>query len=424
LHNTYFLYHQPIHVSFMNQSTFTRFLVLMVALFCSVAAFAQTGKITGKIIDEKKEPVMGATVIVAGTTLGSATDMDGNYTIEGVASGEVRVQVSYIGYETKEGTVKVATGKTATLDFSLGENKEMLDAVIITGYGQTQQRRDLTGAISKVDSKAIMAMPTSSFEQSLQGAAAGLQVTQGSGMVGSQSVVRVRGNSSISAGGDPLYVVDGIAITQDYFISKGDNGNTNNNPLSTINPNDIESVEVLKDAAAAAIYGSRGANGVIIITTKRGKKGKPTYNFNTRVGYGEPTKLLKFLTSEEYFAMRQRGWELDGNVGQAPIQPTLAEQGYSRSELEHMNTNWYDEVLRKGVKQEYNLSMRYGGEKLSTYIGTSYSNNQGYVKGNGMERVSGRVNVDYHPIKNLTIGLTTSASRGTIEKQNLLYGGL
>ncbi len=404
----------------MNQSTFTRFLALMVALFCSVAAFAQTGKISGKIIDEKKEPVMGATVVVAGTTLGSATDMDGNYTIEGVSPGEARVQVSYIGYETKEGSVKVVNGSTVTLDFSLGENKEMLDVVIVTGYGQTQQRRDLTGAISKIDSKTLNGQPVQSFEQALQGNATGVQVTQGSGMAGSASMIRIRGASSISAGGDPLYVIDGVPITQDVFLTGGTRGNQNYNPLSSINPTDIESVEVLKDAAAAAIYGSRGANGVVLVTTKRGKAkdGKPQFTFSTRMGFGEPTKQLSFLNNTQLLDVWQRGWENDGHTGRAPLPKYYTDRGYTYADAEATNTNWQDMLVRKGFKQEYNLGMSTQSKNgvWGAYVGTSYNNNESYIKGNNQERMSVRANIDFHPTKNFKASLTSSLTRNLINR--------
>ena len=276
----------------MKQKTFTRWVVL-VAIWCAAIAtsFAQTGRIAGKITDDKKQPVMGATIIVAGSTQGAASDMDGNYVIEDVKVGEVKVQTSYIGFESQDATLQVKAGKTTAYDLQLGENKELLGEVVITGYGQTQQRRDLTGAIAKVDSKTLSGQPVQSFDQALQGNASGVQVTQGSGIAGSASLIRIRGASTVSAGGDPLYVVDGIPITQDYFLTGGTRGNQNYNPLSSINPNDIESIEVLKDAAASAIYGSRGANGVILITTKRGKgnkDNKPKFNFSTRMGWAQP----------------------------------------------------------------------------------------------------------------------------------------
>lgn len=404
----------------MNQNISTRFLALLITLCSSVVAFAQTGSISGKIVDEKKEPVIAATVVVAGTTLGAATDMDGNYTLEGVAVGEVRLQVSYIGYDTKEATVRVIANKTVTLDITLGENKEMLSEVVITGYGQTQQRRDLTGSIAKIDSKTLNGQPVQSFEQALQGNATGVQVTQGSGISGSASVIRIRGASSISAGGDPLYVVDGIPITQDVFLTGGTRGNQNYNPLSSINPTDIESVEVLKDAAAAAIYGSRAANGVILVTTKRGKSkdGKPQFTFSTRMGFGEPTKQQRFLNNTELLDVWQRGHENDGKTGRAPLPAMYTKAGYTYEDAMKTNTNWQDLLVRKGFKQEYNLGMSVMSKNgvWGAYVGTSYNNNESYIKGNNQERASVRANIDFRPTKNFTASLTSSLTRNLINR--------
>jgi TonB-dependent starch-binding outer membrane protein SusC len=417
------------HLFIMNQSTFTRFLAFtMVWCMTALSAFGQ-GRISGKIIDEKKEPVMGATVIVVGTTLGAATDMDGNYTIEDVAAGEAKLQASYIGYETKEMTVKVVKNQTATADMQLGENKELLESVVITGYGQTQQKRDVTGAISKVDGKTIQGQVVQSFDQALQGAASGVQITQGSGMAGSASMVRIRGASTVSAAGDPLYVIDGIPIVTDYFLTGGTRGNQNYNPLSSLNPNDIESIEVLKDASAAAIYGSRGANGVIIITTKRGKNkdNKPQFNFSTRMGWGEPTKQVSFLDNKQLLNVWQKAWEMDGNTGRVPLPATYTSQGFTYADAENTNTNWQDLMVRKGFKQEYNLSMSSMSKngKFGSYIGTSYNNNNSYIIGNNQERASVRANFDIRPMKNMTIALSSSLTRNLINRDGTddFWGG-
>ncbi|GIS04558.1 MAG: hypothetical protein CM15mP107_1780 [Bacteroidota bacterium] len=201
--------------------------------------------------------------------------------------GIYTLKYTFIGYkeETKEISLTNAS-QTLSIDVVLKEESSYLDEVVVTGY-TVERRRDLTGTIVKLDAKEITDMPTPSFEAALQGKAAGVQITQGSGLAGSSSVVRIRGVASISAGGDPLYVVDGIPITQDYFL-KGNGGGMNNNPLATLNPNDIESVEVLKDAAATGIYGSRGANGVILITTNKAKKKGLEFDFNSRIGFSEP----------------------------------------------------------------------------------------------------------------------------------------
>ena len=197
--------------------------------------------------------------------------MDGYYEINLPQVGVYTIKFSFMGYKEEIKEISLTNiSQTLSTDITLKEESSYIDEVVVTGY-TVERRRDLTGTIVKLNAKEITDMPTPSFEAALQGKAAGVQITQGSGIAGSSSVVRIRGVASISAGGDPLYVVDGIPITQDYFL-KGNGGGMNNNPLATLNPNDIESVEVLKDAAATGIYGSRGANGVILITTNKAKR--------------------------------------------------------------------------------------------------------------------------------------------------------
>ncbi|MEM7038345.1 MAG: SusC/RagA family TonB-linked outer membrane protein, partial [Bacteroidota bacterium] len=294
-----------------------------------------------------------------------------------------------------------------TLDVRMQVVGERLDDVIIVGYG-TERKRDMTGSVSKITSRDLNDIPGTSFEASLQGKAAGVQVIQGSGIAGSGAVVRVRGINSISAGGDPLYVVDGIPITQDPFLN-GDRGGQNNNPLSSINPADIESIEILKDAAAAAIYGSRGANGVILITTKRGKTGKPSFSLTTRTGISQPTKLLEFVNTDEWVQLYMEAWENDGNTGT----PDFLPGGYTLDEaLANGTTDWQQQTVGTGLKQEYGLSMRQGTKKLKTYAGLSYLNNESYLLGNSYRRYTGRLNVDWNILSNLKLSVSTSGSFG------------
>jgi TonB-linked SusC/RagA family outer membrane protein len=260
-------------------------------------------------------------------------------------------------------------------------------------------------------------VPTPSFESALQGKAAGVQIVQGSGMAGAGSVVRIRGVGSVSAGGDPLYVVDGVPISQDPFLN-ANRGGMNNNPLATLNPNDIESVEILKDAGAAGIYGSRGANGVILITTKRGVSGKPTFNFNTRFGISQPTVKTKFVNGSQWLQLRQEAWENDGNTGPAPLPTSM-----SWEEARKYNTDWYDLTTQTGVKQEYNLSMSQGTQKLKTYVGLSYSDNASYLKGNSYERLAGRANIDYNFTDRLKASLSSSLSRGQNNRVDAAWSG-
>jgi TonB-dependent SusC/RagA subfamily outer membrane receptor len=209
--------------------------------------------------------------------------------------------------------------KSAPADTAINPQEvESVGDVVIIGYGR-QNRRNVVGSISTVTGKDITEVPTQSFEASLQGKAAGVQVTVGSGMAGSASLIRIRGAASISAAGDPLYVIDGIPITQDYFLNRSNGynygGGFANNPLASINPEDIENIEILKDAAATSIYGSRGANGVILITTKRARKKGLKFDVSTRFGAATPTKMPTMISGDEWLQLYEEAWYNDGNVG-------------------------------------------------------------------------------------------------------------
>ena len=372
----------------------------MKSIKSSLYAIAQEKVVNGTVTSvEDNTGLPGVNVIVKGTSKGTVTDLDGNYSIP-VEDGDILV-FSFVGYTSQEIPV---LGRTE-IDVKLGTDVMALNEVVVVGYG-TQTKRELTGSIAKVDGKQLADIAVPSFEAALQGRAAGVQVIQGSGVAGSGSMIRVRGIASLSAGGDPLYVIDGIPITQDYFLND-DRGAFNNNPLATINPNDIESVEILKDASAAAIYGSRGANGVILISTKRGKSGKPSFDFSSRVGVSNPTRNIPLLNNQEWLQLYQEAWENDGNVG-----PASLPGGISWEQAQNTNTDWYDETTRTGVKQEYNLSMSQGSEKLKTYVGIAYSDNESFLLGNSYERLSGRLNLDYNILKNLKVSLSSSLSQG------------
>jgi TonB-dependent SusC/RagA subfamily outer membrane receptor len=237
---------------------------LLAGLACfgwSISVHAQT--LEGVVTDASGSPLPSATIQVDGGKQGSFTDVSGRYSIP-LSAGQHTVEFSFIGYLKQKKTVTVGAGKTV-LNIVLKEDAVLIGDVVVVGYG-VQRKKEVTGSIAQVTAKQITGIQTPSFEAALQGQAAGVQVSQSSGVAGAGSLIRVRGVASVSAGGDPLYVVDGIPITQEYFL-RGNSGAMNNNPLATINPNDIESIEILKDAAATGIYGSRGANGVILITT-------------------------------------------------------------------------------------------------------------------------------------------------------------
>ena len=379
---------------------------------CEVA-WAQTA-VQGRVTDDQGDALPSATVMTA-SGKGVFTDLDGQYTLT-VTEGEQTLTFSFIGYLNTVKTVNVKAGETKTLNIRLREDAVLLNESVVVGYG-VQRKKEVTGAISTIDSKEITAVQTPSFEAALQGQAAGVQVTQGSGMAGSGSIVRIRGLSSISAGGDPLYVIDGIPITQDYFAG-GNSGAMNRNPLASLNPNDIKDIQVLKDAAATGIYGSRGANGVILITTKRGVKKGIQVSYGSSIGYGEPTARANMMNTEEYLTIRQEAWENDGGTGYVWL-PYLTTAGSSpearkaafESAME-TNTDWFELFSRRAQKTQQNIGIRSGGEKWSMYNGVSYDKNESYAVGNSYTRTSARTNFDWTPNDKIKVLLSGSTSEG------------
>ena len=314
--------------------------------------------------------------------------------------------------------------KNGDKDTVANPEAESLGDVVIIGYGRSS-RRNVVGSISTVNGKEITELPTQSFEASLQGKAAGVQVTVGSGMAGSASLIRIRGAASISAAGDPLYVVDGIPITQDYFMNRANGSNYgggfNNNPLASINPEDIENIEILKDAAATSIYGSRGANGVILITTKRARKSGLKFDISTRIGVSVPTKKPDMLSGQDWLQLYQEAWENDGHTGTPDL--SLIGLRVKWADVQNNNTDWVDQMLTTGVKQNYNIGTNYKGKNFAVKHILSYDNNGSFIKGNSYERTSQRVNFDYNPIKGLNINLSHSLSKGTNNRVDAAWAG-
>jgi TonB-linked SusC/RagA family outer membrane protein len=370
--------------------------------------------VSGTVLDEYNEPLPSVAVVLKDGR-GTQTDFNGQYTLE-LGKGTHNITFSFIGYEEQVKTVVL--DKSKILNVTMKPSNTQLDEVVVVGYG-VARKRDLTGSVVSLKTKELTDIPTPSFENAIQGKAAGVQVITGSGIAGSGSMVRVRGVASISAGGDPLYVVDGIPITQDYFLN-GNRGGFNTNPLATINPNDIESVEILKDAAATGIYGSRGSNGVVLITTKRGKSKKLSYNFSSRVGISGPTALPNMATKEEYLQLYEEAWVNDGNVGV----PELPGNRVSWAEAQAFEgTDWVQETIRTGIKHGYDFSASRGFKGGNFYAGLSYNDNNSYLQGNSYERLSGRFNVDYNLASNLKMGVSTSLSRGVNNRIDAAWSG-
>jgi TonB-linked SusC/RagA family outer membrane protein len=381
------------------------FWIFAILFIQSTISTAQNASISGKVVDEKGEPVIGAAATIEGTTNGGATDLDGNYKISNVPMGKITVVVSGLGYGKQKKSIEIKEAKAYTLNIKMGNDAVVLKEAVVIGYG-TEQKRDITGAISTMKSKEIAMNPVPSVDNALQGRIAGLQVNAASGVAGAPSKVTIRGTNSIGAGGQPLYVVDGIIInTQD--ISPGNLG-SGTNPLSDINQNDIESIDVLKDAAAAAIYGSRGANGVILITTKKGKSGKTKFDFSYNYGTIKPTKILEFLNAEEHLKLRDSAGLKDlpaasywnGETFTRKMADSLLAAGYYNDKA----NQWIPSVLRTGRTQTASLSASGGNDKTKFYISGSFYEYNSFLKGNDFRRFNTKIDIDNQATDKIKLG--------------------
>jgi TonB-linked SusC/RagA family outer membrane protein len=389
-------------------------IILMLLLFFGIMpGMSQNLTLTGKVKSQEGNAIEGAVVTTGSTSV--TTDKNGNYTIS-LAAGVHQMSVSAKEYKPFSQRVVVKADQNTLPDFILSLSAEELDPVVIIGYG-TSTKRDLTGSVTSLKGAEVQDMPTPSFEAAIQGKAPGVQITTGSGVAGSGTLVRIRGVASISAAGDPLYIVDGIPISQNYFVN-GNNGGFNNNPLATLNPEDIESIEILKDAAATSIYGSRGSNGVILITTKRAKKGGLKFDFSSRVGTSQPTFKPQMLNSSQFLQLYQEAWENDGGTGRAPLPNNISWEDALKN-----NTNWVDETMGVGLKQMYSLGTTYRKNKLGVYFGLTHDNNGSFVIGSRYKRSSARLNIDYQPIKNLTLSLSSSYAQGINNRVDGAWSG-
>jgi TonB-linked SusC/RagA family outer membrane protein len=358
-------------------------------------------RITGRVIDNStNEPLAFVNIVVEGTSSGTATDADGKFAIS-VPGRESVLQVFYIGYITRHVTV----GNSTSLDIRLSEDTQLLDEVIVVGYG-VQNKREVTGSIAKVGSEELTAIPASSFENALQGRASGVQISQSNGLAGAGSTIRVRGSGAITAGGEPLIVIDGIPIDQ----NTGNRiGAINDNPLASLGVSDIESLEILKDASATAIYGSRGANGVVLITTKRGSKGRVQISFNTRVTLSTPSVWFDQVGTEDYIMLYKEAVEMDNKYGGGLTYTTLP-GGYSEADALRNNTDWQKEVTQTGVSSQNDLSVGWGNEKLRGYMGIAYTDESSFVVADNFKRTNARLNLDYNLFKWLGAGVNLSFS--------------
>lgn len=394
----------------------------LVLMFLSISMMAQKVPVSGTVSDQTG-PVIGASVIEKGTTNGTMTDNDGHFTLT-VSKGAV-IEISSIGYKTQEITVGAQTNFTVTLS----EDNEFLDEVVVVGYG-SMKKSDLAGASVSMKESDLKGSIISSLDQSLQGRAAGVTAVTTSGAPGSSSSIRVRGQATINANAEPLYVIDGVIVQgggntgADFGLGDAlGNGKVSTiSPLSTINPADIVSMEILKDASATAIYGAQGANGVVLITTKHGKSGEAKFSYDGMVAMSRQAVRLNMMNLREYAQYYNEMVE-EGDIYET-------NPYYATPSLLGKGTNWQDEIFRTAWQHQHQLSAQGGSDKVQYYVSGSYMDQQGTIIGSNFNRFSVRTNLDAQLKKwlklgvNATYAITNDNLKLADSNQGLIYYSL
>ncbi len=395
--------------------------VSVALVLCGLSGFSQTGVVTGIVEDSQTgEKIPGANVFIEGTTIGVSTNLDGQYSFDAPVGNQVLV-CSYIGYQKVTAPITIVQGKTINQNFTISEDNLMLDEVVVVGYG-TERKRDITSSITTVKSKEIESIPVENFGKALQGRTPGVQITSDNGLPGGAVTFRIRGTSSILASSEPLYVVDGVpAISGSYTNESGFPDKSN--VLSQIDPADIASIEILKDAAAAAIYGARSSNGVVLITTKQGRlgKGEPKtlFSFNYWAGFNTVTNRLKILDGPAYLRLTKEAWfnstmgteqqyyeqlpygiyntnlVYEGDYNSFSDQQKMETYDANKNVIDNTNTNWLDEMLNTGFLQNASLSATGGTAKTQYFINGAYYDEKGFIQDNKFKRINGRVNFSH-----------------------------
>ncbi|RFM29894.1 SusC/RagA family TonB-linked outer membrane protein [Deminuibacter soli] len=382
-----------------------KLLFLMCMCLCVTFAQAQTRQVTGVIRDDNGKPVAGATVSVKGSKTSAVTKEDGSFSIT-VPDNAKLLQVNFIGYKTEE----VVLGSHFTGNVQLTASNKLLDEVVVVGYG-SKSTRELTGSVSKVAGDKIANEPVTSFNQALSGKTAGVQVNMSSGTPGDRTSIRVRGINSITSSSQPLIVIDGIAQVDNVNLNSFNSGNgTRFDPLALVNPNDIESIEVLKDAGAAVIYGSRASNGVILITTKKGKRGNVKVNAESKFGFSSARKLPSLLNVDEFTTI--------SNEKVANRYGTDASTGYPVARPSDINgddkedrTDWLKEIYRTGNTYDNSVSFSGGADKIAVFGSARYLKQEGIIIGNQIKTGQGRLNMEITPKTWFKSGLQLSYTK-------------
>lgn len=392
----------------MRPKFYTNLLVVMLLFFGAFSTYAQNAQVTGTVSDETGSPLPGVTILVKGTTRGTTTDLDGKYSIA-AASNETLV-FSFIGYTPLE----MSVGNQSTINVSLEPDLADLEEVVVVGYG-TAKKSQLTGAISSVGSKEIQELPITDARQALQGRAAGVDVTQPGSKPGSAPQVRIRGRRSFNASNEPLYVIDGIPVV---------------GGLNDINPQDITSMEVLKDASATAIYGSRGSNGVVLITTKRGTKGKTIVSLDSYYGMNKELGRIDVFNGAEFAEYKRESRRTSGEYPAGPATPAADESLFEPIELDGIatgrSTDYVGGLLRNGAIQSHQVGISGGSDKTTFFVSANYFNDKGVIINQDYTRYTFRANIDHSINKKIKFGTSTlvSYSERNGENFNPLGGAL
>ncbi len=351
-----------------------------------VAENAEQSVVTGRITSEDGEGLPGASVVVKGTTNGTTTDINGDFTLN--APEEAILIVSFVGYESQE----IAVGDRTVIDVQLIEDSEQLEEVVVVGYG-TQRKSDLTGSVVQVNSKDFVKGANTNALQLLTGKASGVHISQGSNAPGGTVEIKVRGLSSVNGGNNVLVVIDGMP----------------NGDVNALSPDDIESIQVLKDASASAIYGSRAANGVVLITTRQGKKNETHVSYNAYVGFQNVVKQIDMLDGQEWMrTLNELDFESDpGNATDPGYMPRFSDAEIAAAQ----NFNWQDQVFRQSTVQSHQLSLSGGGDNTTYYASLNYLNNDGVIRNSNLERYNARLNLTVNPVEKLSINFNINANR-------------
>ena len=351
----------------------------------------QTKTVRGVVLDKDGNTIIGANVVQKGTTNGTITDIDGNFSLN-VTAGAV-IHISYIGYHTQE----IAVGNQDNLRIVLKDDSQALDEVLVVAYG-TQKVRSVTGAMGKLDAEEMADIPVPNIANKMQGKFAGVSITQANGEPNAGMAIRIRGAASINGGNAPLIVVDGFPIT------------TNNGTgLEQISPEEIENITILKDAASASLYGSRAANGVILVTTKTGKAGKTSVDFSAYLGAAQVSKRGRpdVMNAQEFAQFKKEYYEdaakYEGYTGGVP-------ECYQNPSAVQDGTDWYDVLLQTALTQNYNLSLTGGTDKIQSAINLNYNNQEGTIINTYSQRYSVRANNTFQASERVKFGLNLSGS--------------